>query len=62
MAKKKLGSFKELAVNLGISPNQLSNILSNKFDPIKSNVNEVASFLGVNPLKLLMEVKEHADI
>lgn len=53
MAKKKIKSQSELAALLGISKNQLSNILSDKFNPIKSNVNELAEFLGVNPLELI---------
>lgn len=53
MAKKKIKSQSELAKLLGISKNQLSNILSNKFNPIKSNVVELANFLGVNPLDII---------
>jgi len=53
MAKKKIKSQSELAALLGISKNQLSNILSDKFNPIKSNVNELANFLEVNPLELI---------
>jgi transcriptional regulator with XRE-family HTH domain len=53
MAKKKIKSQSEFAALLGISKNQLSNILSDKFNPIKSNVNELAEFLGVNPLELI---------
>jgi len=53
MAKKKIKNQTELAKMLGISKNQLSNILSNKYNPIKSNVVELAEFLGVNPLDIL---------
>ncbi len=56
MAKKEISTQKELANMLGISKNQLSNILSDKFNPIKSNVIELANFLGVNPLEII-EVK-----
>ncbi len=56
MAKKKINTFSELAQILGISKNQVSNILSNKFNPIKSNVDELAKFLGVSPLDLIMEL------
>jgi len=55
MAKKQIGTLKELAVSLGISKTQLSNILSDKFTPIKSNVVELAEFLGVNPLEIIKE-------
>lgn len=57
MAKKKISTQKELADMLGISKNQLSNILSDKFNPIKSNVVELANFLGVSPLKIIEEKK-----
>ncbi|MBC7411286.1 MAG: helix-turn-helix transcriptional regulator [Bacteroidia bacterium] len=53
MAKNKIKSQSELANLLGISKNQLSNILSDKFNPIKSNINELASFLGVSPLDII---------
>ncbi len=56
MAKKEINTQTELAEMLGISKNQLSNILSDKFNPIKSNVIELANFLGVNPLEII-EVK-----
>ena len=55
MAKKKIKNQTELAKMLGISKNQLSNILSNKFSPIKSNVIELANFLEVSPLEILKE-------
>lgn len=53
MAKKKIDNFTKLAKMLGISKNQLSNILSNRYRPIKSNVVEIARFLGVNPLEII---------
>jgi len=56
MAKKKINTQSELAKMLGISKNQLSNILSDKFNPIKSNVIELAKFLEVNPLEII-EIK-----
>lgn len=56
MAKKEINTQTELAEMLGLSKNQLSNILSDKFNPIKSNVVELANFLGVNPLEII-EVK-----
>jgi len=58
MAKKKIKNQTELAKMLGISKNQLSNILSNKFEPIKSNIVELANFLGVSPLEILKEDKD----
>jgi DNA (cytosine-5)-methyltransferase 1 len=55
MAKKKIKNQTELAKMLGISKNQLSNILSDKYSPIKSNIVELAKFLGVSPLEILKE-------
>jgi DNA (cytosine-5)-methyltransferase 1 len=55
MAKKNILTFKELAESLGISTTQLSNILSDKFEPIKSNIVELAEFLGVSPTELIKE-------
>lgn len=53
MAKKKIDNFSELAHMLGISKNQLSNILSEKYNPIKSNVIELAKFFDVDVGELL---------
>ena len=53
MIKKGISTQTELAQMLGISKNQLSNILSERFNPIKSNVNELAKFFGVSPLKII---------
>jgi hypothetical protein len=36
--------------------NKIDSILSDKFNPIKSNVIELSNFLGVNPLEII-EVK-----
>lgn len=58
MAKKKISSQGELAKMLGISKTQLSNILSDKFVPIKSNVIELAEFLGVSPIELIRDKEE----
>ncbi|MFA6376279.1 MAG: helix-turn-helix transcriptional regulator [Candidatus Paceibacterota bacterium] len=58
MAKRKIDNFSDLAKMLGISKNQLSNILSNRFKPVKSNVVELAKFLGVSPLEIMKEDEE----
>jgi transcriptional regulator with XRE-family HTH domain len=55
MAKKEILNYTELAKALGISRTQLSNILSEKFEPIKSNIVELAEFLEVSPLELIKE-------
>ncbi len=59
MANKKISSQTELAKMLGISKNQLSSILSEKFNPIKSNVVELADFLGVEPKDLILPNNKH---
>ncbi|SMN02695.1 hypothetical protein SPONN_1675 [uncultured Candidatus Thioglobus sp.] len=61
MAKQGINTQSELAQMLGISKNQLSNILSNRFDPIKSNVNELADFFGVSPLKIIKQRDKNAN-
>jgi len=53
MAKKKIDNFSELARMLGISKNQLSNILSEKYNPIKSNIVELAKFFKVDVSDIL---------
>ena len=55
MAKKKIDNFSELARMLGISKNQLSNVLSEKYNPIKSNVVELAEFFDVEPVDLIQK-------
>jgi DNA (cytosine-5)-methyltransferase 1 len=59
MAKKEIGTFQELADNLGISKTQISNILSSKFVPIKSNVVKIALFFDVSPIDIIKE--KHKD-
>ncbi len=58
MAKKKIDNFSELARMLDISKNQLSNILSEKYNPIKSNVVELAEFFDVDVFDLLERDKK----
>ena len=58
MAKRKIDNFTQLAKMLGISKNQLSNILSNKFRPVKSNIEELAKFLKVSPMDIISENKK----
>ncbi len=53
MVKKNIDNFTKLAKMLGISKNQLSCILSNKYRPIKSNIVEIAKFFKVNPLEII---------
>ena len=58
MAQKKIKNQTELADILGISKNQLSTILSEKFNPIKSNVVQLAEFLEVSPLEIIENKKD----
>ncbi len=53
MAKKQIATLQELANSLGISKTQLSNILSDKFIPVKSNVIELAEFFDISPLEII---------
>lgn len=62
MAKKKIDNYTKLAKMLGISKNQLSNILSNKYSPIKSNLSDIAKFLGVSPLEIIKNEKETSKV
>lgn len=55
MAKKQINSQSELAKELGISKNQLSNILAESFNPIKSNVVKIADFFNVSPNEIIKE-------
>lgn len=61
MARKDILTFKELAKALDISTTQLSNILSDKFEPIKSNIVELANFLEVSPVELIQEEINHLE-
>ena len=53
MLEKDINTFWELAKMLNISKTQLSNLLSDKFNPIKSNIQEISDFFGVDPIDLL---------
>lgn len=61
MARKKINTQTELAKMLGISKNQMSNILSEKFNPIKSNVVELAELLDVSPIEIINETKSEKE-
>jgi DNA (cytosine-5)-methyltransferase 1 len=60
MAKNKIESQTELAELLGMSKNQVSNILSKDFDPIKSNVKKLAEFFDVSPLEIIEDKEKHS--
>lgn len=61
MAKKQIATLQELANSLGISKTQVSNILSDKFVPIKSNIVELAEFFEVSPLDFIKEKDTKKD-
>lgn len=47
MKEKNIRSQNQLALNMGITKNQLSAILSEKFTPIKSNVEKLCEVLDI---------------
>lgn len=53
MTKQGIGTQTELARKLGITKNQLSVILSNKYNPIKSRVEDLCDVLDVPPSYLI---------
>lgn len=61
MNKKGIATQTELAELLGITKNQLSVMLSTKFNPIKSNVLNLCELLGVTPMDLL-ESEENTEV
>ena len=46
MQKKGIATQKDLAKKMGITPNELSRLLSPKYCPIKNNVNKLVTILG----------------
>lgn len=56
MAKKAILTQTQLAQKLGITKNQLSVMLSERFNPIKSNVLGICKVLEVSPLEILKDV------
>jgi len=61
MNKKGIATQTELAELLGITKNQLSVMLSTKFNPIKSNVLNLCELLGVSPMDVLEAEEEAAE-
>lgn len=53
MAKKGISTQTELAELLNITKNQLSVILSTKFDPLKSTVKNLCSLLEISPIDII---------
>ena len=53
MEARGIKTFTELAEQLGITKNQLSVMLSDNYSPLKTRVEELCSFLEVNPIQIL---------
>lgn len=53
MLEKWISTQWKLAKMLNLSKSQLSNLLSDKFNPIKSNIQEMSDFFWVDPIDLL---------
>ena len=63
MEAKEIKTFTELAKELGITKNQLSLMLSDNYNPIKTRTEELCSILGVNPEDIMEnENKEESVI
>lgn len=60
MNEKNIKSQTELALNMGITKNQLSVILSDKFTPIKSNVEKICEILdiGFDEIMTIEDIEE----
>lgn len=57
MERSNLSTYKELAAQMGITNNQLSVILSGKYDPFKSGYRKLTETLDIDPIQLL-DIKE----
>ncbi len=55
MSSKGIETQTELASHLGISKNQLSVILNENYDPLKSNIVSLCNFLDISPLEIIEE-------
>ncbi len=62
MSNNNIKTFNELATKLGISKNQLSLMLSDKYSPIKSNVIKLCGVLDVPPMTLLDGGAEYSSL
>ena len=53
MCERGIKTFTELAEHIGITKNQLSSMLSEKYDPIKAKVQDLSEALGVAPEEIM---------
>lgn len=61
MKKNNIGTQTELAKKIGMSKNQLSAILSEKNNPIKSNVQLIAEALNISPLDIITDSPQNLE-
>lgn len=61
MSKRGIGTQTELAELLGITKNQLSVILSEKFEPLKSSIENLCKTLHVSPFEILEDDSSYID-
>lgn len=59
MHTKNITTQTQLAEMMGITKNQLSLILSSKFNPVKSNAIEICNLLGISLMDVIQETKEN---
>ena len=53
MDKKGISTYTKLAETLGITKNQISVMLSDEYDPLKTRVVELCKCLDVNPFSVM---------
>lgn len=61
MFKNGITTQAKLANKLSMSENQISNILSDRFNPIKSTIIRLSSILNVEPSKIIKNKKHIKD-
>lgn len=59
MSKKGISTFTELADMVGITKNQMSVILSEDYDPIKSSINNLCKVLEIEPVEIINSEDEY---
>ena len=58
MLEKDIRTFVHLAQRFGLTRAQLSDILSERYIPIKSNAVRLADFFSVDPLEIIKSTKD----
>lgn len=62
MGKSNIKTQTQLAAIMGITKNQLSVILSEKYNPIKSNITDMCDVLGISPLEILRDDEDEHNV